>query len=84
VTALLRPGNRFPKLWLAAIVPTTVVFTHLILVHWHLLLDELPPGGSAVRNNARRLGKSMAQQMPRPGLRLSLAGWHWCFPPLTD
>jgi len=36
-SALLRPGNRMPKLWLLAALPTILTFTPIVLGdgHWH-------------------------------------------------
>jgi hypothetical protein len=38
VLALLQPGNRMPKLWLIGALLTTLVFTPLVLAHWHYYL----------------------------------------------
>lgn len=38
LAALLRPGYRLPKLWLLATLLTTLVFTNLVLIHWHYYL----------------------------------------------
>lgn len=74
LTALLRPGNRFPKLWLAAMVPTTLVFTHLILVHWHYYLMSCLPVAVLCGTTLATWEDFWCQQLPRAGLRLSLAG----------
>jgi hypothetical protein len=42
VMALLQRSNRLPKLWLAAVFFTTLVFTHLVLHHWHYYLMACP------------------------------------------
>ena len=42
VYAVVRPGNRLPKLWLVVMFLTTLVFTHLVLEHWHLLIKDIP------------------------------------------
>ena len=74
LTALFRPGNRFPKLWLAAMVPTTLVFTHLVLVHWHYYLMSCLPVAVLCGTTLAAWEDLWSQQMPRPWLRLSLAG----------
>jgi hypothetical protein len=38
VVALVRRGNLLAKLWLVAMFLTTIVFTHLVLEHWHYYL----------------------------------------------
>ncbi len=43
LAALCRRGNRLPKLWLLATLLTTLVFTHLVLIHWHYYLMCAPP-----------------------------------------
>jgi hypothetical protein len=42
IAGLLRPGNRLAKLWLAATFLTILVFTHVVLVHWHYYLMCCP------------------------------------------
>jgi len=42
VPALIRRGHRLPKLWLLATFLTTLVFTHLVLAHWHYYLMCCP------------------------------------------
>lgn len=42
IAALLRSGAVLPKLWLAAGAATTLVFTHLVLEHWHYYLMLSP------------------------------------------
>jgi hypothetical protein len=74
LTALFRPGNRFPKLWLAAMVPTILVFTHLMLVHSHYYLMCCLPVAVLCGTTLAAWEDLWAQQMPRSGLRLSLAG----------
>ncbi len=74
LAAWLRPGNRLPKLWLASMVPTTVVFTHLILVHWHYYLMACFPVALLCGSTLADWEEILARQMPQTGLRLSLAG----------
>ncbi|HEV2208625.1 MAG TPA: glycosyltransferase family 39 protein [Verrucomicrobiae bacterium] len=40
--ALVRPGNRFAKLWLAASFIPVLIFTNVVLVHWHYYLMCCP------------------------------------------
>lgn len=40
--ALIRKGNWMPKLWLLATFLTTLIFTHLVLAHWHYYLMCCP------------------------------------------
>jgi hypothetical protein len=40
--SLVHPGNRLPKLWLIGAFFTTLVFTHLVLEHWHYYLMCCP------------------------------------------
>jgi hypothetical protein len=42
VTAIIRPGNRLPKFWLLSTFLTTLVFTQIVLVHWHYYLMCCP------------------------------------------
>lgn len=42
VVGLLRRGAALPKLWLGAGLGTTLVFTHLVLEHWHYYLMVCP------------------------------------------
>jgi hypothetical protein len=39
---LFRPGNLMAKLWLAATFLTMLVFTHVVLIHWHYYLMCCP------------------------------------------
>jgi len=40
--ALMRRGNTVPKLWLLATFLVTLVFTHVVLIHWHYYLMCCP------------------------------------------
>jgi 4-amino-4-deoxy-L-arabinose transferase-like glycosyltransferase len=72
--ALLRPGNGLPKLWLAATFITTLIFTHLVLVHWHYYLMCCPAVALLCGATLARWEDFWAQEMPRQCLRLGLAG----------
>lgn len=73
VLALLRPGNRLPKLWLLATVLTTLVFTHLVLEHWHFYLMCAPAVAMLCGATLARWEDFWAQEMPIPALRGALA-----------
>ena len=72
--ALLRPGNRLPKLWLLATFLTTLVFADLVLVHWHYYLMCCPPVAMLCGAALARWEGFWAQEIPKPALRLGLAG----------
>lgn len=42
LAGLMRPGNLMAKLWLAATFITILVFTHVVLIHWHYYLMCCP------------------------------------------
>jgi hypothetical protein len=72
--ACLRPGNRLPKLWLLAAFLTTLVFTNLVLVHWHYYLMCCPAVAMLCGVTLSRWDELWAQQMPQSWLRLTLTG----------
>jgi hypothetical protein len=74
VLALVRPGNTLPKLWLLAALPTTLVFTHLVLEHWHFYLICAPAVAMLCGATLARWETFWAQEMPLPALRTALAG----------
>ena len=74
VPALLRAGNRLPKLWLLATFLTTLVFTHLVLEHWHYYLMCCPAVALLCGATLARWEPFWAQEMPATWLRLALAG----------
>ncbi len=71
--SLLTRGNRFPKLWLLATFLTTLVFTHLVLAHWHYYLMCCPAVALLCGATVARLEPSWARAMPSSWLRLTLA-----------
>ena len=73
-SALLRPGSRMPKLWLLATFLTALVFTHLVLAHWHYFLMCCPAVALLCGTTLARWEIFWAQELPRPWLRLALAG----------
>lgn len=72
--ACLRPGNRLPKLWLLAMFLTTLVFTNLVLIHWHYYLMCCPAVAMLCGVTLAHWDELWAQQMPQSWLRLALAG----------
>jgi hypothetical protein len=72
--SLLRPGNRFPKLWLVATFLTTLVFTHLVLEHWHYYLMCCPAVALLCGATLGRWEPFWIREIPRPWLTLALAG----------
>ena len=71
--ALLRPGNRLPKLWLLAALPTTLIFTHLVLEHWHFYLMCAPAVAMLCGATLARWEDFWARETPMPALRTALA-----------
>ncbi len=74
VPALLRSGNRLPKLWLLATFLATLVFTGLVLEHWHYYLMCCPAVALLCGATLARWEPFWAQEIPWRGLRVALAG----------
>jgi Dolichyl-phosphate-mannose-protein mannosyltransferase len=74
LAALVRPGNRMPKLWLLAALPTTLIFTPIILAHWHYYLMVCPAVAMLCGATLARWEILWVQELPKPWLRLALAG----------
>jgi len=72
--ALLRRGNRLPKLWLLATFLTTLIFTHLVLAHWHYYLMCCPAVALLCGATLSRLEYYWTGEMHPPRLCLALAG----------
>jgi hypothetical protein len=72
--ALFRSGNRLAKLWLLATFLTTLVFTHLVLVHWHYYLMCCPAVALLCGITLNWWEDLWAQLLPKPWLRLVLVG----------
>ena len=72
--ALFRPGNLLPKLWLLATVLATLVFTHLVLEHWHYYLMCCPAVAMLCGATVARWEDFWAREMPIAVLRAGLAG----------
>jgi len=74
LVGLFGPGNRLPKLWLLAAFLTTLVFTHLVLVHNHYYLMSCPAVALLCGSTLSRWEDTWAQRMPQAWLRLALVG----------
>lgn len=71
--ALFRPGNRMAKLWLLATFLTTLVFTTVVLEHWHYYLMCCPAVALLCGATLVRWEGFWAQEMPAAWLRFVLA-----------
>jgi hypothetical protein len=74
VLALLYPGNRLPKLWLMGGILTTLVFTHLVLAHWHYYLPFCPAVALLCGATLARWEPIWAERTSHPTLAFLLAG----------
>ena len=74
LAALLRPGNRLPKVWLLATLLITLVFTNLVLMHWHYYLMCCPPVALLCGITLARWENFWAGEISQRWLRLLLAG----------
>lgn len=72
--ALLRRGNRLPKLWLVATFLTTLVFSHLVLAHWHYYLMCCPAVAMLCGATLVRFEKFWRQETSSTWMGLALAG----------
>jgi hypothetical protein len=72
--ALIRRGNSFAKLWLLATLITTLVFTHVVLFHWHYYLMCCPAVALLCGSTLARWEDFLAAEAPRRWMRLSLIG----------
>ncbi len=73
-SALLRPGSRMPKLWLLSTFLTALVFSHIVLGHWHYYLMCCPAVAMLCGITLARWEVFWAQELPRSWLRLVLVG----------
>jgi len=73
VYAVVRPGNRLPKLWLVAMFLTTLLFTHLVLEHWHYYLMCSPAVAILCGATVARWEERWRQEMTARCLTLALA-----------
>jgi hypothetical protein len=74
VAAFLAKTSRLARLWLLAALLTTLVFTHLVLEHWHYYLMCCPPMALLCGVTLAKWEPFWISQMPRPSWRLALAG----------
>ena len=72
--ALLRPGNQLAKAWLWATLLMALVFTHLVLIHWHYYLIACPAVALLCGTTLARWEVLWSHELPRPRLLLPLAG----------
>lgn len=70
---LLHSGNRLAKWWLLAAFLTTLVFTPLVLAHWHYYLMCSPAVALLCGATIGRWETFWAQEMPAAWLRFLLA-----------
>lgn len=73
VPALLKRGNALPKLWLFGAFLTTLVFTHLVLEHWHYYLMCCPAVALLCAGVIARLDDLWSAEWQWSWLRLVLA-----------
>ena len=73
VMALARRGLVLLKLWLLASFLTTLVFSHLVLGHWHYYLMYCPAVALLCGVSLTRLEEWVATEFPSVSLRLALA-----------
>ena len=74
LAGLASRGNPMAKVWLAATLLTTLVFTHVVLVHWHYYLMCCPAVALLCGSVLARCDSIWAVHTPRACLRLSLLG----------
>ena len=74
IASLIRPGNWFSKAWLLATFLTTLVFTHLVLEHWHYYLMCCPAVALLCGATLARWEPFLTQEIPLSWLRMTLAG----------
>jgi hypothetical protein len=72
--ALFRRGQRLPKLWLAATIPVTLVFTNLVLAHWHYYLMCSLPVALLCGATVAAWEDSWSKFLPSAALRTLIAG----------
>jgi len=74
LAAWFRPGNRLAKLWLLATFLITLVFAHLVLIHWHYYLMCCPAVALLCGATLARWENFWTEAIPRQWLRLALVG----------
>ena len=73
MSTFFRPGNWMPKLWLLATFITTLIFTHVLLEHWHYYLICCPAVALLCGLTLARLEPALSEQIFAPALRWGLA-----------
>jgi hypothetical protein len=74
LAGLAGPGNRLAKLWLLGTLATTLVFTHVILIHWHYYLMCCPGVALLCGATLSKWDELWAQATPQRWLRIGLVG----------
>lgn len=74
IPALVRGGNGAAKLWLGAGLLTTLVFTHVVLEHWHYYLPFAPAVAILCGATLARWEDFWTAELPLTWFRLPLAG----------
>jgi hypothetical protein len=74
LAALFRPGNRLAKLWLLATLLTTLVFTNLVLIHWHYYLMCCPAVALLCGATLARWENFWMEEIPKQWLSITLVG----------
>ena len=74
LAALFRRGNCLAKLWLLATFLTILVFTPIVLIHWHYYLMCCPAVALLCGATLARWESFWIEEIPRQWLRLPLVG----------
>jgi hypothetical protein len=74
VISFLKSGNRLPKLWLLGTFLTTLIFTHLVLEHWHYYLMCCPAVALLCGATLARWEPIWQQRISHPWFAFALAG----------
>jgi hypothetical protein len=72
ILGLLRPEAKLSKLWLLCAGLVTLVFTHVVLVHWHYYLMFCPAVALLCGAAAARWENVLVQEVSQRWLRLGL------------
>jgi len=74
VPPLFRRGEQFAKFWLLGALLTTLIFTHLVLAHWHYYLMCCPAVALLCGTTLARWEPFWISEIPTNCLRLAFAG----------
>jgi hypothetical protein len=74
LTALFQSGNLLAKFWLLAAFLTTLVFFHLVMIHWHYYLMCCPAVALLCGTTLARWESFCTEEIPKQWLMLTLAG----------